>query len=603
MKFVSLTDVAKVDRTVASPAECSSLPYVGLEHIEKHAGTFISEFMPKAEKLLATKFKFSPRHILYGKLRPYLNKVALPEFSGVCTTEILPLLPDESRLERGYLYGLLLSPAFVRWASRNTSGANLPRLDPKLLAEYEIPLPSLLEQKRIAAVLEMTDRVRRTRRYARQLSDTFLQSTFIEMFGEMTRNTKGWDREKFSDLGKLDRGRSKHRPRNASHLYGGKYPFLQTGDIANCANYITHHRQTYSEEGLKQSKLWPVETLCITIAANIAKTGILTYPSCFPDSVVGFVPGENVTTEFVQYWLSFLQASLERTAPESAQKNINLEILRDLAVPLPPLPLQKKFADIVRRFEKLRTLHREAERQSEHLFQTLLHRAFEGALMGVVRSRSVKRKPSLRASWRTYSPGVFYRRAAIEAYVINALQGDPYLGRTKLEKIDHLIEYHCGVDLERYPVRDAAGPDDYLSRMKLEHLANKRNWFSAHDKKDGSIVRYLPKRGFMSAAHKGSQEIGEKRNAVDNLLALMRPLDTKRCEIIATLYAAWNDFLLNDNSPSDEEIVRDVLNNWRPEKQLIPERRWLRALKWMRENALVPTGCGKPVVHSDSKCL
>ena len=107
----------------------------------------------------------------------------------------------------------------------------------------------------------------------------------------------------------------------------------------------------------------------------------------------------------------------------------------------------------------------------------------------------------------------------------------------------------------------------------------------------------------MSAAHKGSQEIGEKRNAVDNLLALMRPLDTKRCEIIATLYAAWNDFLLNDNSPSDEEIVRDVLNNWRPEKQLIPERRWLRALKWMRENALVPTGCGKPVVHSDSKCL
>jgi len=314
---------------------------------------------------------------------------------------------------------------------------------------------------------------------------------------------------------------------------------------------------------------------------------------------VGFLPGENVTTEFVQYWLSFLQANLERTAPESAQKNINLGILRDLVVPLPPLVLQKRFADLVRRFERLRAQQREAERQAEHLFQTLLHRAFTGELVGVAKSRSVKRKPSIPAQKRTYSPGVFYRRAAIEAYVINALRGDPYLGRTKLEKIDHLIEYHCGIDLERYPVRDAAGPDDYLSRMKLEHLADKRNWFSAHDKKDGSIVRYLPKRSFVGAANKGVQEIGAKRSEVDSLLALMRPLDTKRCEIVATLYAAWNDYLLQGKNPSDAEIVHDVLNNWRPEKQSIPERRWLRGLKWMRDNGLVPKGSGKSVLKTN----
>jgi len=102
----------------------------------------------------------------------------------------------------------------------------------------------------------------------------------------------------------------------------------------------------------------------------------------------------------------------------------------------------------------------------------------------------------------------------------------------------------------------------------------------------------------MSAAHKGEQEIGEKRSAVDSLLVLMRPLDTKRSEIIATLYAAWNDFLLGGRNPSDDEIVQDVLNNWRPEKQLIPERRWLRGLKWMRDNGLVPRGGGKPVLKA-----
>src|ERR1043165_927970 len=109
----------------------------------------------------------------------------------------------------------------------------------------------------------------------------------------------GWRMVKLSDLGEVNRGRSRHRPRNAPHLYGGPYPFIQTGDIANCDNYIKEHHQTYSEDGLKQSKVWPAGTLCITIAANIAKTGILTYPACFPDSVVGFLPRDGVVTEYV----------------------------------------------------------------------------------------------------------------------------------------------------------------------------------------------------------------------------------------------------------------------------------------------------------------
>lgn len=241
-----------------------------------------------------------------------------------------------------------------------------------------ISLPAEPEQKRIAGRLERADWLRRTRRYTRKLSDTFLQSIFLQMFGDPVTNPKNWDIEPFNETGTLERGRSKNRPRNAPHLYGGKYPFIQTGDIANCVNYIRKHQQTYSEDGLKQSKLWPENTLCITIAANIAETGILTYPACFPDSVVGFLAYDSVKIEYVQYWLSFVQRILERTAPESAQKNINLEILRDLRIPVPPFPLQQEFATIVRRFERLRAQQREAERQAEHLFQTLLHRAFDG---------------------------------------------------------------------------------------------------------------------------------------------------------------------------------------------------------------------------------
>ena len=126
--------------------------------------------------------------------------------------------------------------------------------------------------------------------------------------------------------------------------------------------------------------MWKVGTLCITIAANIAKTGILTFNACFPDSVVGFQPNNLSSTEYVQTWFSFLQEALEATAPESAQKNINLAILRALNIPLPPLPLQQEFARRVEAIERLKTTHRESLTQLDALFASLQHRAFRGEL-------------------------------------------------------------------------------------------------------------------------------------------------------------------------------------------------------------------------------
>lgn len=255
-------------------------------------------------------------------------------------------------------------------------GATVKGITLDLVRDLRVPLPSLSEQKRIAVLLDKADHLRRSRRYAQELCDSFLQSVFLEMFGDPMKNPMRWDVSLLEDLGTLDRGRSRHRPRNASQLLGGPYPLIQTGEVANSDGYIRTYKQTYSEMGLQQSKMWPKGTLCITIAANIAKTGILLFDACFPDSVVGFTANFKTNAEYVQQWFSFMQQHLERIAPESAQKNINLEILHGLQVPLPPLKLQKKFAEVVRRVERLRAQQREAARQAEHLFQTLLHRAF-----------------------------------------------------------------------------------------------------------------------------------------------------------------------------------------------------------------------------------
>lgn len=194
-----------------------------------------------------------------------------------------------------------------------------------------------------------------------------------------------WTYCHLQNLGEFTRGRSKHRPRDDAKLYGGLYPFIQTGDVANSGGKITSHRQTYSEAGLAQSRLFPAGTLCITIAANIADSAILTYPACFPDSVVGLIPDEEFLIEWARYYIQVIQNDLETYAPATAQKNINMEILELVSVPLPPYQEQM---EIVRRVEALfkqadaiEARYKKARAFVEKLTPSVLAKAFRGELV------------------------------------------------------------------------------------------------------------------------------------------------------------------------------------------------------------------------------
>ncbi len=163
-----------------------------------------------------------------------------------------------------------------------------------------------------------------------------------------------WTKQSLFELGEVNRGKSKHRPRNDAVLYGGKYPFIQTSDIKHSNFYITKHEQTYNEEGLKQSKLWPKGTLCITIAANIAESGILSYPACFPDSVVGFVANQKKSnTKFVKYALDFAKQNFQKTAKGTAQDNLSLEKIKSIKIDAPEVSEQNKIADVISAYDSL----------------------------------------------------------------------------------------------------------------------------------------------------------------------------------------------------------------------------------------------------------
>jgi type I restriction enzyme, S subunit len=237
----------------------------------------------------------------------------------------------------------LRSELFRQYVDRVGRSAAQPNINSKELARFRFPLPTISEQYRIAALFRQLDAVGQSGDDFSSRLRVICDNQFIELFGHPALNPKGFPVKPLAELGSVDRGVSRHRPRDAAHLYGGPYPFVQTGDVANAGDWITAYSSTYSQAGLLQSKLWPRGTLCITIAANIGDAAILDFDACFPDSIVGFTPNEEMTSEYVLYCIRSYQQYFKTLAPQAAQKNINLETLRPLRLPVPPPDVQQKF--------------------------------------------------------------------------------------------------------------------------------------------------------------------------------------------------------------------------------------------------------------------
>lgn len=170
---------------------------------------------------------------------------------------------------------------------------------------------------------------------------------------KLAERTK-WQQKSLDELGFIGRGKSKHRPRNDPSLYGGEYPFIQTGEIKAADLYISKYNQTYNEKGLAQSKLWEPGTLCITIAANVAETAILKIRACFPDSIVGFIADpQKADTRFIKYYLDTLKLQMQSISRGTTQDNLPVEKLLSFKLSVPSVSIQERIADILSAYDDL----------------------------------------------------------------------------------------------------------------------------------------------------------------------------------------------------------------------------------------------------------
>ncbi len=389
----ALDSIAILDRQSIHPSQAeAATPYLGLEHLDGDGGINCIQTVGSAG-LKSNKFQFSDRHVLFGKLRPYLRKIARPEFSGVCSTDIIPILPKDG-VSRDYLFYFLRTPDTVNLATSRCSGANLPRLSPKQLASFQIPLPPLAEQKRIAGILDAADALRVKRREALAQLDTLLQSTFLDMFGDPVTNPMGWEVQRFADVFWLQEGPG---VRN--------WQFKESGiKLLNVSNILKSgeldlsktDRHLSTDEAQEKYSHFLVDAGDLVAASSgisiddddllrtrSAFVGNEHLPLCMNTSTVRFKATDGVShLRFLQQWLQSheFRRQITREVTGSAQKNFGPTHLKRLRITLPPLDLQQGFAAIVQSVEQQRTRQRAHLAELDTLFTSLQYRAFRGDL-------------------------------------------------------------------------------------------------------------------------------------------------------------------------------------------------------------------------------
>jgi hypothetical protein len=330
---------------------------------------------------------------------------------------------------------------------------------------------------------------------------------------------------------------------------------------------------------------------------------------------------------------SLFKESIRSKFSETLQPNLSPKDLEACPIPVCSLAEQEQiFCEIESRLsvaDQLELTIAASLQQAEALRQSILKKAFSGQLVeqdandepASVLLRRIKaektaqvatvkpRKPQKTVPAKTNVVAFPVKIANIFATDLHAgilarayqyhKQTPKYLihfGHVKAEKISHLVETHLGIDLERLPVKDAAGPNDYPHLKKVESRARKANWFDVHQQKAGGAYAIFNKRhGFDALLGKTTSALGERIAEVDALIRLLVPLNTRQAEIVATLYAAWNNLLLLGRAPSDEDIVYEAREDWHTSKLNIEREKFFKGLEWRRKQSLVPTGKGRYV--------
>jgi len=601
MNKVKIIDIAEV-KNGSTPSTKERENYDGdiIWITPKDVSTQNARFIYRGERTITKKGYDSCSTTLIPKGSILLSSrapIGLLTIAGVecCTNQgFKNLVLSREKVDNIFLYYYLKSRIIEIEALG--SGTTFKELSKTNLENFEFNLPSLLTQTAIAKVLSSLDeKIELNQKINQELEN--LAKTIYEYWFVQNANEK-WERKKIADLIKNQKNGDWGKDTKQGN-YTEKVTCIRGTDI----NSLTGNNELKAPERYilekNNNKFLTDGDFVIEISGGspTQSTGRMAY--ILEEMLKGF---ENplICSNFCKaisledkkyfYYFIFIWKQLYDNGlffgyegKTSGIKNFLFDdFVNFYEIAIPPTKLLEKFNKIVSPLFSTIIKNRQENTNLAHLRDFLLPLLMNGQV--AVGEKSVEEKAPTKQQ-------TVFKRAVLSAYILDNICEQPTAGRVKFEKMLYLSEYCAKIDLQSTFHRHAAGPYDSKALYSLEKQLKKNKWFEkVFDGKKNNYVRLAKANDYKKYCETIFSV--EQRSIIDKLISFFKTAKTEQCEIVATLYGAWNDFLISNIQPTDEQIVNEVLSNWHDEKKRIEHKRWLDGLSWMRRNDIVPIGYG-----------
>lgn len=597
--------------------EHSDRVLIAPNHVEQDTGRMLELETAHSQGASSAKYLVEEGDLIYSKIRPALNKVCLARGDWLCSADMYPI-----RIRKGYearyLKYLMLSQAFKHLMVNDSMRVAMPKVNRDTLNAARILRPPLDEQRaitdyldreteRIGALIEKKEQLidlleeKRTALISRVVTqgldrDVEMQDSGVEWLGEIP---EGWEMTKLKFLaGEIIDAEHKTPPFHSD----GDYLVVRTSNIRNGklkyddAKYTNRDGfEEWTQRGVPQ----PGDILFTREApageACVVPDGV---DLCLGQRVVLIRPNTEVlNNRFCMYSLygRVTDEYVSVRSQGSTVDHFNMSDIYNIPIPHPSLDEQR---DIIKyiddRRAKIDGLIKVVERGVERLkeYQTAL---ISAAVTGRIDVREESRMPEVKEA-NTWG------RMILTLELIRRMRSAQHqsLGRTLLVKMLYLIQHHVRVAGMGFNFkRKDYGPYASELRYKVESALQDQGWIQVSG--NGEQVQYelLEKADDETVQAYFESSWGDVGDQIDEIVSYFHQFDAERAEIVATLYAAWNDLKILGRPHEEEAIIREVRENWHPRKQETDESRWRKALHWMEDEGLVPTGFGEPTIEDE----
>lgn len=512
----------------------------------------------------------------------------------VCFNQDVKALIPSKRVYPRYLTYSILGRESELLKLVSSAGNTAGVLDTKLVQSFNIWLPGIEEQRAIAAALSDVDALLEGLDRLISKKRDLKQAAMQQLLTGQTRLPGFKGKWEMKLLGECLRARPDYGINAAAVTYSDRLPsYIRITDITEHGRFNPDPPVSVDSPFSEHYLLQDGDLVFARTGASVGKSYLYRIsdgPLVFAGFLIRVRP--NMKTLIPEYLAAYVTTKpywnwVRLMSMRSGQPGINGSEYAELPLLLPQPEEQAAIATILSDMDAEIAALEQRRAKTADLKQAMMQELLTGR-MRLIKPAGRNLKESKIAQPDERKANVYFIRSVLAAEIVDRLHEEPTFGHVKFEKMLFLAEHLCEVDTGSTYRRKAAGPYDNRALRSIDSQLRKQQWFDAS--KEGGRYRYVPmarRGGHKRYFEKYFSRIGAP---LTEIIETFRTLDTERCEIVATLFAAWSDLLREKDTVSDEMIVHEVLNNWHESKQRIAEDRWLSALGWMREKGLVPKG-------------